>query len=280
MSWSSLSPYRLATVGSDGLARMWDIREAALKRYGAQVGKRLDYLLPLTDTEKGAFQEEPPLEATTENNLSHNSVPVPVLPPLPLPDNEPRIEHAAADVSNPSLGSRGEAQVNVPPLPPGAGAGLIQGEAGAGSNQGEAGAAGRSAVAEGSFVANNAIDEGVRLIAKLQHGDTVEDQPGPATRSSRKAVKVICVARCPIGGHFVTGSDDGLARIWADEDDDRIEVLDQRYLDHKEVRSRKEIARRQATRKSARVNSMRCNDSDGAFFGVFMSYLKYLRLSS
>ena len=31
VSWSTLTPYRLVTTSQDGLARMWDIREAALK---------------------------------------------------------------------------------------------------------------------------------------------------------------------------------------------------------------------------------------------------------
>jgi len=33
-------------------------------------------------------------------------------------------------------------------------------------------------------------------------------------------VKVICIARCPIGGHFATGSDDGVGRVWSDPEDD------------------------------------------------------------
>lgn len=79
----------------------------------------------------------------------------------------------------------------------------------------------------GRFVANDRIDEGVRLIAKLQHGASLDERAlAPGTRSRRAAVKVICVARCPYGGHFATGSDDGICRIWKDEDDGLSERID------------------------------------------------------
>lgn len=79
----------------------------------------------------------------------------------------------------------------------------------------------------GSFVANDNLDEGVKLLSKLQHGATsVERSTGIGTRGRRAAVKVICVARCPFGGHFATGSDDGICRLWRDEDNSAVEAID------------------------------------------------------
>ncbi|EED92123.1 WD40-repeat protein, partial [Thalassiosira pseudonana CCMP1335] len=67
----------------------------------------------------------------------------------------------------------------------------------------------------GDFIANDSIDEGVTLIAQMQHGNVVNEnqQQGVGTRAKRKTVKVMCIARCPIGGHFATGSDDGIGRV-------------------------------------------------------------------
>lgn len=77
----------------------------------------------------------------------------------------------------------------------------------------------------GDFVPNDKIDESVTLIAPLQHGNLLEES---VTCTGRKKVKVMCIARCPIGGHFATGSDDGVGRVWADDDDDdwRVEKHD------------------------------------------------------
>lgn len=79
----------------------------------------------------------------------------------------------------------------------------------------------------GRFVENDILDRGVKLLAKLQHGAGFEERASvPGTRSRRAAVKVICVARCPYGGHFATGSDDGICRVWKDEDDFQVEDID------------------------------------------------------
>lgn len=81
----------------------------------------------------------------------------------------------------------------------------------------------------GDFVANDTIDEGVKLLSKLQHGATTEERAAlPGTRSRRAPVKVICVSRCPFGGYFATGSDDGICRVWRDEDDPRVQAVDDR----------------------------------------------------
>jgi len=79
----------------------------------------------------------------------------------------------------------------------------------------------------GAFQANDTLDEGVFLVAKLQHGEQVP-QDAIGTRARRKTVKVICVSACPSGGHFATGSDDGLCRVWEDEEDERLVMVDQR----------------------------------------------------
>ncbi|OEU18484.1 WD40 repeat-like protein, partial [Fragilariopsis cylindrus CCMP1102] len=64
--------------------------------------------------------------------------------------------------------------------------------------------------APGQFVFNDLIDEGVKLLSKYQHGSIQEEHHGPGTRSRRGAINVICVARCPLGKQFVTGSDDAI----------------------------------------------------------------------
>eukprot|EP00536_Pseudo-nitzschia_multiseries_P002296 jgi/Psemu1/121574/gw1.30.120.1 len=69
--------------------------------------------------------------------------------------------------------------------------------------------------APGDFVANDLVDEGVKLLSKYQHG-TIQEEHGPGTRSRRSAVNVICVSRCPLGNQFVTGSDDAIIRVWED----------------------------------------------------------------
>jgi len=210
VSWSTTTPYRLVTTGMDGLARIWDIREAALKRYASQVGARLDYKFRLTNTEKWTVNEETvggshvgiqeraellsPLLVTASNNFesteeSHD--PGPVVDPaanvaLPVgPDNV-----VMNIVQNP-VPLVGDMPLNI-----------------------------AENIVPGAFIANNNLDEGVRIVAKLQHGEPADAHAvGPGTRSRRKDVKVICVARCPLGGHFATGSDDGQCRIWLDEDD-------------------------------------------------------------
>lgn len=291
VSWSSMTPYRLVTIGSDGLSRIWDIREAAMKRYGTQVRKRLDYLLPLTEAEKKSSLEQTNVELAiaSEVTVLNNELSVdittqaPVLPPLP--ERERNNGHNNS-VSNPAAIGGGEyehpaidqgenvnmrAAVVVRPLPPGVPA--VDGAAGVGGDGG-GGNDNNIDRPEGSFVANGNMDEGVRLIAKLQHGDILQaNEQGPSTRARRKAIKVICIARCPLGGHFATGSEDGLGRIWADDEEDRVERIDRRFLDSEGVgvgcrwgSTRGESPVRQGTRKSTRVNSRSYYDSaDGAF---------------
>lgn len=207
VSWSTLSPFRLVTCGENGLARMWDVRKAALKRYGDMIGERADYLLPSRKASKSGSDQQHSDEndETQVDELSQN------LPALP---------QRAGDDS----GSNNENNLVIPPLPPAAG-----GMGPIGNNANAMGVANENRVNVGDFVAGDAIDEGVEIIAQLQHGNLVNENQlqGAGTRARRKAVKVMCLARCPIGGHFATGSDDGLGRVWADEDDKRVEILDQ-----------------------------------------------------
>ncbi len=217
-----MTPYRLVTVGQDGLARMWDIREAALKRCKT-VRTRSDYILPKIASKVVNREENADVtldESSLENGPSiQNEI---ELPPLPV-----RASNNVTGVGNstnrnaPIVVNANRAEdgnnIYVPPLPAGAENGVgAQDEPNGNGRQGP-----------GAFVANDEIDEGVSLLSKLQHGVTSSnDQMGSQTRSSRKKVNVYCIDRCPIGGHFATGSDDGVGRIWADDDDNTLQSLD------------------------------------------------------
>jgi WD40 repeat protein len=222
VSWSHLTPYRLVTAGHDGFARTWDIREAALKRNGAVIGKRPEYSLKLTDEEKETnLQLRRGMQQAPE---SGNSV---SLPPLPeRPANPPA--NAADGGPVPDVPMPDQAPVPpAPPLPLPPAAPPVEGEA---QNNGEADDnSSNNNIAPGRFVANDMIDEGVQLLAKFQHGASIEERSAaPGTRSRRAAVKVLCVHRCPLGGHFATGADDGICRVWEDTDDVDVETVDHR----------------------------------------------------
>ena len=45
-------------------------------------------------------------------------------------------------------------------------------------------------------------------------------------------MKVICITRCPIGGHFATGSDDGIGRVWLDTEDQDLNSIDKLSREH------------------------------------------------
>ncbi len=191
-----MTPYRLVTTGQDGYAKVWDVRKAALRRYGRIVKQRKDFF---SQNISSFEDEDDKREDTTDSNLLPNEseISLPPIPVLPQPNN-----------SNNSNG------IVVPPLPPGAENGI---------------AAVGAQPQQGMFVANDALDEGVKLLQKLQHTppETIT-MPGIAgsTRSRRRAVKVICLSKCPVGGHFATGSDDGVGRIWAEEEDPRMATID------------------------------------------------------
>ncbi|MGK3749150.1 MAG: WD40 repeat protein [Bacillariaceae sp.] len=279
VSWSTLTPYRLVSTGSDGFARVWDIREACLKRYSNMVGQREEYNSRLTDEEKNAQMDRQKknnhnkalseisaqtksLSSTTTTDTdgvvtapSVESLGPPVPPPLPLPGTVPTAA-ATGSLSEPASGdgvelvsennnnnnneiaAPGDGGIIVPPLP----AGIIVpplpaavpplGQGADGGNQGNQNAAGPGGqdaeTAPGQFVFNDLIDEGVKLLSKYQHGSIQEEHHGPGTRSRRGAINVICVARCPLGKQFVTGSDDAICRVWEDFDDSSVEIIDGR----------------------------------------------------
>lgn len=203
---------------------------AALKRYGAIVGKRPEYTLPLTEVERASSaQLRTAQEQVVEANQGVNLPPIPERQNIP-PGNNGAAESAArpADdqaTARPEQAGGLEVQAPLPPLPvAAANIGNAQGEA-ANAN----GEANDNIVQPGYFVHNDIMDEGVRLVAKFQHGTVTEDQiAGPGTRSGRGKVKVLLFARCPLGGHFATGASDGTCRIWEDVDDQDVETLDSR----------------------------------------------------
>ena len=192
VSWSKLTPYRLVTCGEDGLARMWDVREAVLKKCG-------DYYSWLK-------QEDETVEVESDETMEdcNQGLNNPLPPPPPVAEPQQQQEGLVAEV--------------VPPADNNAAGGAIDGNIALiefGGNYGE-------------FVANNRIDKGVNLVAQLQHGAAIEEglMQGRVTRTTGKPVKVMCIARCPVGGHFATGSDDGKGRVWADDHDWQVERLD------------------------------------------------------
>jgi hypothetical protein len=191
---------------------MWDIREAALKRC-ASINSRRDYTLIDSGLSKmngrvdaiGEKSEESMDDEVanyiepTENSFE--------LPPIPQP-NQRSADAVENDPPNLNRNETGLNGIIVPPLPVGAESGVGDG---------------------GAFVSNGEIDEGVSLLSLLQHGDLPpgNDQfTGAETRARSKAVNVVCLTRCPIGGHFATGSDDGVGRVWLDSDDKELSHID------------------------------------------------------
>lgn len=168
VSWSTLNPFRLVSCGEDGMARMWDVHEAALKRYSENY--------PSSDQTQETDDREHNTQLS-QQNLFQAIIQQDHLDDI---DEDPNI------INN-----------NIPGVE-----------------------FGRSF---GDFVVNSHVDEGVELTAQLQHGPTLDEingLTGPVTRTGNVGpIKVMCIASCPVGGHFATGSSDGLGRVWADDDD-------------------------------------------------------------
>jgi hypothetical protein len=189
--------------------------------------------LRLTASEKKAERER-------GNDILTQSRSETLLPPLPpLPMREDAAVPSASAVPSAASGQQTSAsadapsqgRVIVPPLPaavpplPGAGAEPSAQNAAAPARDGDE----NNNIVPGQFVFNDILDEGVKLLSKFKHGATGEDMTGPGTRARRAAVNVICVARCPLGGHFTTGSDDGICRVWEDSEENGVAIVDRRF---------------------------------------------------
>ena len=225
VSWSALTPFRLVTAGQDGFARMWDIREAALKRC-ASINSRRDYTLNDTglsrrddkvasieeNNEESMFEQIGNQLDTTEDCYELPSIPQPNQSSTDVIENDPPNLNRNENVVN---------GINVPPLPVGAGNGLGDG---------------------GAFIFNDEIDEGVSLLSLLQHGKVSGDEQftGAETRTRSKPINVVCLTRCPTGGHFATGSDNGVARIWLDLEEKKLSQLDESFREDNSLFQMKE----------------------------------------
>lgn len=210
VSWSHITPYQLVSVSDDGLARTWDVREAALKRCKSTRTRR-DYNGWENDIDDAGC-----IVADGEINSDD------VTPRHSFLESNGENHQQQTSRDEESITNEG---VYVPPLPAGAEFGVGAEMIGLNGNDNDG-------AEPGSFIANDEIDEGVTLISRYQHGEIPDASTfqGAGTRSRRKKVKVICLSRCPIGGHFATGSDDGIGRIWLDDGNDAIEKLDRELI--------------------------------------------------
>lgn len=223
VSWSTLTPYRLVTTGADGLARTWDVRVACLMRYGRLIGNRPEYILQVNGNDLTLNREHDLLEASSDPS-NGETIPAFALVPVRGESSSENAEADLASVAAPLPG--GPAFIPPPPLPPAAAALVIPPlDPGGDPNNNQV-----QLAHDGQFVANDRLDVGVKLVSKLQHGATHDERMGgPGTRAMRSAVKVICVAHCPYGGHFATGSDDGICRVWREESNSLVEKADSHF---------------------------------------------------
>ncbi len=238
VSWSSMTPFQLVTIAGDGLARLWDVREAALKRCKI-IRNRADYIDDKMNQTRNADVDvdvdvniaSAAAHSTnqggseTANDSSTSPPNADVGDESASAENQPNQPQEQQQQQQQQQEEENGGGIYVPPLPAGAEFG-IGAEAALNNNNNNNQA---NAPQAGTFVANDEIDEGVVLISRLLHGDLNDSSQleGAGTRSRRKKVKVLCLSRCPIGGHFATGSDDGIGRIWAEESNSTIEKLDQ-----------------------------------------------------
>lgn len=176
------------------------------------IGERPEYLLRVQGKDVSSEDKN---DSDGAGSSGLNGV---AIPPLPVRGENGSENAAAAEPPLPVI--------PPPPLP-------LPADGGPNGNQNQANGVGNADIDgadAGEFVANDNMDAGVKLVSKLQHGATLDERlGGPGTRSRRSAVKVICVARCPYGGHFATGSDDGICRVWQEEDNSLVETVDSHF---------------------------------------------------
>lgn len=181
---------------------MWDIKKAAIKKCG-------QYYSWLRQEGDDIDNEEDDMEAE-DCSPALNMNPLPPPPPQEDPGAEAiELVEAAQHHPDPEIAAAAAAAAEAQPINANA-ANIAFGQH------------------YGEFQANNHIDKGVELVAQLQHGAVLREDDR-LTRTSGKPVKVMCIARCPLGGHFATGSDDGHGRVWADDDDWQVENLDNEF---------------------------------------------------
>jgi len=71
------------------------------------------------------------------------------------------------------------------------------------------------------FVFNDRIENDVSLLAQMHHEPELPEESisysGLVRQHDAKPVTVQCLTRCPVGGHFATGADNGCGFIWAED---------------------------------------------------------------
>jgi len=239
VSFSLTTPYHLTTTAEDGFARLWDVREATMKRYVSVVGNRTEYksipnnnnlnsstgiitsgnrlntsLFPPNDPTTSNPSTTTGTEATTtddNNNAEIDTNNILPLPPIPIRQihpanhgNNSNNNHAHGNILPPIPVAQPPIPQQQPPPPlPVPQFREFQPAVPIDGND------------------ESILDEGVRLVAKLNHGPQDEDNEGMPfieTRSQRRKLKVVCLSRNPLGGQFATGCEDGVGRIWSDVD--------------------------------------------------------------
>lgn len=240
VSWSYRVPYQLVTTSQDGWARVWDVRLAAVKRSVNVLGARLDYSWVSFDYEssstaslikkKGNNMREQyhlAMSHSEDDNECKKYGKTNGLEPIDIDKISTTSGSKAADIDKlePRKISTRFDESSMP----------IE-DRREGMNSLSLDGPGQGQISLGAFVSGSSMDQGVILIGNLFHGGSAatpaESTQSVTRRSRSKAVSVICVSRCPLGGHFATGSDDGVGRMWSEDEETRIEDLDSQLLDH------------------------------------------------
>ncbi len=166
---------------------MWDVRKAVSRQQGRGDLGAVDFRdKQLSDVEALEQQPQQPPAVVQQ--------PLPVAQQPPAPQGENAALQGAFDAAQAAIDAAAAPPEMGPPPP------LIVPPA-------------LPEDRHGDFVANNRIHPGVTLLAQLQHGKLLQDEDnelqGRVTRTGPgRVVKVMCIARCAVGGHFATGSDE------------------------------------------------------------------------